>query len=126
MKKATKALSYLLLAAWSLAGGVVNGILGTGGGILIVYIMSRYMREDEYTPKDVFASSMVAVLPISLVSLSTYDRGLLNDGEYILSVMLPAAVGGACGAILSRRLKSRVLQRIFSLIVIYAGIKMIF
>ena len=43
----------------------------------------------------------------------------------MLSVMLPAAVGGVIGAILSRKVKPRVLEIIFGGLVVYAGIKMV-
>ncbi len=125
MKKPMRLLPYLFLAGVSLAGGTVNGVLGTGGGILIVYILSRYLKDENYTTKDIFANSMAIVLPISLVSLFTYDKAFISDGGYMLSVMIPAAVGGVGGALLSRKMKPSLLQKIFAVLVIYAGVKMI-
>ncbi len=125
MSRGSKALCLAGIVLGSIAAGVVNGVLGTGGGIILVFVLRRALKSSIKSSRDVFITTMAAILPISIISLFTYSSAVLDKGPYMLSVMLPAAVGGVIGAVLSRRVKPRVLEIIFGALVIYAGIKMV-
>ena len=107
---------------FSLAGvlsGVVNGLLGTGGGILTVFFLSKiYAREKIYSTKDVFAITLCSSLIMSAASLVFY----LSQGA---PYMLAAIFGGAFGAFLLDRLNSKAMKVIFALLVVWAGISMV-
>ena len=116
-------------ALFALAGvlsGVVNGLLGTGGGILTVLFLSKiYAKEKIYSTKDIFAIPLCASLIMSVASLFFY----LSEGFSELSAsapyMLAAVPGGVIGAILLDKLNSKTMKIIFALLVIWAGIGMI-
>lgn len=109
------------------AAGIVNGLLGTGGGIILVFWLAFVMKSDRgYSPRDVFATVISIVLPMSLVSLWVYasDGGIDfgNAAEYLL----PGVAGGVSGAFLLNKINVKLLKKIFAVMVIYAGIKMLF
>lgn len=113
----------------ALSAGAVNGLLGAGGGVIMLYLV-RYClgREDdgEMVQKDTFASVVAIMLPVSVISAMSYAaRGNLDMDEMKILV-LPALVGGVIGAYLTDKLPSRVIRGIFALLVIVSGVRMIF
>ncbi len=122
-----KKLSFtLLLICTSLIGGGVNGLIGTGGGIIFAYFFKYLEKKGLSAQGSAFSSAMAVVLPISLVSLTTYESFGSLDLPFVLKLAIPSAVGGLIGAYLSTKVKPVLLERLFALLVIYAGIKMIF
>lgn len=115
----------LAICAAGAASGVLNGLLGTGGGIITVFFLTKlYARDKQYSTKDIFAMTVASSAIMSLSSVAFY----LADGAFSLAdcapYVLPAIVGGVIGAILLDRLDSAVFKKIFSLLVIWAGISM--
>ena len=103
--------------------GLLNGLMGTGGGIVLVWIFSHVMKANA---KDSFAQSLLTMIPLSLVSCFFYWRA----GELSLSAALPylfsAVPGGLLGAWLTDRINPRILKIIFGLLVVYSGARMVF
>ena len=105
---------FLLAVLGSLFAGIVNGVLGTGAGTVFFLVMRRIFRDsDDVSPKDCFAASMTAVLPVSLMSLFTYTGEATESGDLLLTLVLPGAAGGLLGAFLSDRLAQKTLKKIF-------------
>lgn len=120
-------IKYILCALCSVLGGFLNGFLGAAGGIFLGLALSQVLKGTNVASdrRDLYANIQVAMVCISLVSLALYsangDAGL-SDSTWIL---LPAAVGGALGSIILRRMTSNTISRIFAVLVIWSGIKMI-
>ncbi len=122
----TKKQPYLavsFIAASALLAGLVNGLFGTGGGIITVFALSHipYFR-DALSKKDIFVLTLISSAIMSLSSAYLYVRAGKSDISASLPYLLPAAAGGICGALLFGRLKTQLLSKIFSVIVIIAGI----
>ncbi|MBQ8174550.1 MAG: sulfite exporter TauE/SafE family protein [Clostridia bacterium] len=113
----------ILLATLSFAGGVLNGLLGTGGGMILLFALG-YLLSAEHA-KDAFVISSVGVLAFSAVSAVMYGTG----GSYDLAVLprfaLSAAVGGVAGAFLFRYVPTKWLKRLFAALTLYAGLRML-
>lgn len=106
-----------------LAAGIVNGLFGTGGGIIIVYLLSRlYAGSDKYQTKDIFAMTVGSVLIMSAASLGIYIKNGAVSWSETIPYLIPAAIGGILGAFLLDRLNAAVMKKIFAALVIYAGI----
>lgn len=121
-----KVLLSAVLLGTALAGGAVNGLLGTGGGIIFAYFF-KYLEKRGMTDKgSAFPSAMAVILPISLISFTTYAAAWDMTLPFILRLAIPSAAGGLAGAYLSSRVKPVILERVFSALVIYAGVRMIF
>ena len=113
--------SFIPLAAGGLLAGFTNGLLGAGGGIIIVYLLSALFRE-KVSSRDVFANSLCVMFPLSLVSCAFYFfRGGIDISSMGL-LLLPALAGGVIGGFALPRIKTRVVKKIFSLLVAISGV----
>ena len=119
------ALRMLGIAGIGFLAGAVNGLLGAGGGILIVFAMSYALRGMECDPRDFYANALCVMLPISALSCVRYAmRGNLvieGMGRYVI----PALIGGLVGGLLLGKLKVSALKRLFGALVIYSGLVLI-
>lgn len=114
----------VLLALAGLSAGLVNGLLGAGGGIIIVWVLAAMLSSSGGDRRDAFANSLVVMLPVSAVSAIIYGaRGLADSSELGLLV-IPAVVGGLCGALVLDKINIRWLKMIFASIIVYSGITM--
>ena len=108
------------------SAGVINGLFGTGGGILIVFLFSRiYAKPKEYSKKDCFSMTIAVTLAFSAVSLFGYLKNGSMDTEQLTPIFLPAFLGGIAGAFLLDKINVRILRKIFAGLVIYAGVLLI-
>ena len=112
----------VLFALISFLAGAVNGFLGTGGGILLLFGLNTILRGDK---KDSFAASLCATVSISAIALFSYAEAGNVDFELMKLLWLPTALGGLGGAYLVDKLKPLWLTRIFAVLVIYSGACMI-
>lgn len=116
-----RTIRLLIYSAAGVIAGIINGLLGTGGGIILIYTLTL-MKAD---PKDAFANTVAAILPMSAVSAVGYiQRGILPL-EKILIYIIPAVCGGLLGAYLLDKLKIQWIKKAFALLVIYAGVRFI-
>ena len=100
--------------------GTVNGLFGGGGGMLLVPLLSR---EKDLQGHALFATSVAAMLPLSLVNLAVTA---LHE-PLPFQEALPYLAGGAVGAFVGGRFFDRVsttfLRRLFAGFLFYAGVK---
>lgn len=118
-----KNLPIILFCVFSFLAGAINGFLGTGGGIVFVFMLT-YLTNNR--TNDNYATSLCAVLFISFIGLFAYIRNTNVDFKIIGQVCLPAILGGIVGAILIDKLKPKWLNSIFAILIIYSGISMLF
>lgn len=105
--------------------GLINGLLGAGGGILLVRGADRILPREYRDGRDVFANALCVMLPLSAVSAIAYVlRGSVHGLEFA-PFILPALVGGVGGGLLLAVIDTRLLRLIFSALVVWSGITMI-
>ena len=129
-------LPFLFCASLGLGAGLLNGLLGAAGGILLVLLLphlpepfprsrAAFLWDAPPHSRDVLATSMAVMLPVSAVSRIFYLlRGIRPSPTLLLSLILPSALGGLLGAILLGRLPDRIIRKIFALLVAVAGVRM--
>ena len=101
----------------ALCAGILNGLLGTGGGIPLWFAVGR--RKDR---KTAFATASAGVLILSILSVILYrDGSAFVPDAYVLSLWL-ALIGGAVGALLLKRAPLALLRLVFSFLLIGSGI----
>lgn len=122
------------------AAGMINALLGAAGGILLVYALPHLLKPGESLPvpfsrkeppsmegRDRMATAMSVMLPITLFSLFLYwMNGDLPSLSEMTWLILPSALGGLCGAWLLGRIQADFLRRLFAVIVIISGFRMLF
>lgn len=119
---------YALISVTSFFGGFLNGFLGAAGGILIGLVLTRLFKSDGELlcdRRDIYANIQIAMICVSLVSLSIYaSRG---DVDYPSAtwLIIPAILGGAVGSLILRRISSSAVGKIFAVLVIWSGLRMI-
>lgn len=115
----------IILGIGGFFGGLANGLLGAGGGIIMTFVLEKILSEQEMARRDIFANVIAATLPISMLSTIIYGfRGDINTERFGVFV-LPAVIGGLIGAYLLARISTIWLKRIFAILVVWSGIYMI-
>ena len=120
MKKHFKLLFPLLLIG--LAAGFVNGLLGAAGGLVVVMGLRALFQKKAANGHRFYATAIAVMLPLSALSAWQYARGGHLPQFSLLTLILPAALGGAVGALLLRRISPRIMSRIFAVVVLISGI----
>jgi uncharacterized membrane protein YfcA len=122
MKQKTKTFS---LALTSLLSGFCNALLGAGGGILLTLFMGRALKKEIPDRRDLLVTSQAAMIPGCALSCIIYGLTGVLDTEGFSILAIPAAIGGAIGSILLTRINSKWIKRIFAVLVIWSGARMI-
>ena len=116
-------MSLLFLMVVGISVGFINGLLGTGGGIVLVFVFGKYLKKID--KKDVFAMTLTVTIALSVVSAVVY---YLKGGLEIklgIKYGLCAIPGGVIGAYLLDKLKANTVKKAFGVLVIWAGLNMI-
>ena len=100
--------------------GLANGFFGAGGGLFLVPLFTRWLGLEQ---RRAFATSVAAILPLSVAALVSYAR----KGGVDVSAALPYLAGGLVGGLLSGRAFRKIpvtwLRRGFGLLMIYGGVR---
>lgn len=111
----------VISAGAGLAVGIVNGLLGAGGGIIAVPLLRKMGLERKAS----HANAVAVILPITALSAAIYLlRGYvsLNDAY----IYLPGGIAGAfLGTVIMRRISPFWLKRIFGIFMVYAGVRLL-
>ncbi|MBP3495214.1 MAG: sulfite exporter TauE/SafE family protein [Clostridia bacterium] len=122
LKNKNKFLFAIIFCLASFFAGAINGFVGTGGGIIFVYMLALLTNNDT---RDNFATSLFATVPISIIGFVAYFRAGSVDYSTLGQLSLPAIVGGVTGAFLTDKLGLKWLKLAFAILVAYSGINMI-
>lgn len=120
MKRSKNTIFAILLGSVS---GFLSGLLGGGGGMIVVPFLTFILKK---STKIAHATAILIILPVTAVSGIVYAV----SGYFSLSIGLSTAVGvtigGAIGALILRKTPPSWAQKIFGLIMLVAGLKMLF
>ena len=112
-----------LLIITGVVTGLAVGFFGGGGGMIVVPMLTIIIGLVE---KKAHATAIAVILPSSIVS------GIIQivNGNYNLEVGLPVGIGvflgGIIGAILLKFIKNKVLVKLFAIVMVVAGVKLLF
>lgn len=112
---------WFLMAA-SLCAGCLNGLLGTGGGMILLFALGRCLPKEQQ--KESFVIGSFGVLVFSLVSMVFYGQGGAFPAGELPRFALPAAAGGLLGAYLIRYVPTAFLRKLFGALLLFGGLKM--
>ncbi len=123
MKEKSKLSTVLILCLIGIAAGTVNGLLGSGAGIVLIYALRGIYPE--MGERELFTVSLCTVFCLTLSSALFYGA----DGRYsfsdFLPYALPAAGGGVIGSLVLARINTALLKKVFCGILIISGILML-
>lgn len=115
-----------MLLFCGLAAGLINGLLGTGGGIILVFAISHLCRGTLPDRRDVCANALVVTLALTLLSTLLYIRSGNAPPADLSRFVLPAAAGGLAGGLLLGRITPHALGKLFAVLLVVSGIFMLF
>ena len=108
-------------AAAGFIAGVLNGLLGAGGGTVIVPMLEKCGLPPQRAP----ATSIAVIVPLCALSAVFY----LKNGSFSLRDLLyyvPAGFGGAYAAsLVLPRIPAKLLRRIFGVFLLYAAYRLL-
>ena len=111
----------LLTALSGISIGIVNGLLGAGGGMIAVPLLKKI----GFSQKQAHANAIAIILPITVLSAFLY----LFNGYVTLKDALIYMPTGLLGAVLGTYFLKKIsplwLKRIFGGFMIYAGVRLL-
>ncbi len=113
--------TYILIG---LAGGMVGGALGVGGGVIMVPLLVLWAGLTQHQAQ----GTVIAVLtiPVFLLAALRYHAAGNVKLQVVLFLAAGFVVGALLGAHLVQGIPSPQLKRIFGVSLILIGIKMAF
>ncbi len=104
-----------------LGAGIINGLLGAGGGMVVVPLLSALGVQG----KKSHATALMVIVPLSLVSAVLY----LAEGRVTLADALPWLPGSLLGAYLGSRLLPKIstgwLKLCFGGLMLWGGLRLL-
>lgn len=104
-----------------LAAGVLNGLLGAGGGMVIVPLFEKAGLK----PTQAHATSIAVITPLCVLSAFFY----LHGGDFTLRDALPylpaGLIGAFCGAKTLPHIPQEILRRAFGAFMLYAAFRLL-
>ena len=104
------------------AAGIINGLFGAGGGMVLIPLLRKLTDLKE---KEIFASSVGIILPLSGVTLAMY---FLRGGKIApqgIPYILGGALGGIGAGVLLKKIKAKWLHRALGAFILYGGFRLI-
>ena len=113
--------SKTLTAIFGVCIGLVNGILGAGGGMLAVPMLKKI----GFSQKESHTNAIAIILPITIVSAIVYLlKDLVTFSDAVI-YMPTGLIGAVIGTYLLKKISAKWLKNIFGVLMFYAGIRLL-
>lgn len=121
----TKKIKNTALTLSSVAAGLLNALIGAGGGIILSFCLNKYFADDFEDKRNIYVNSQASMIPGCALSCAIYSAGGTLKLSAIPAIAIPAVIGGVLGSILLPRIKVRWLKTAFALLVVWSGYRML-
>lgn len=112
----------LKLLVYGFFAGVVNGMFGSGGGLIVVPILKKC----GLPPQKAHATSIAIILPLSIITTATLIISGVTADAFVTLATLPAGlIGAAIGAQLLKKIKGNTIRLIFAVIMIVSAVRIL-
>ena len=108
--------SFIALAGG--AAGIVNGLLGAGGGMVLVPMLGFSGQLEE---AEIFPASVCIILPMCLVTL--WQAGGALPWQDALPYLAGSTLGGVMAGLLGRKIPVKFLHRVLGILILWGGIR---
>lgn len=103
--------------------GVVNGFFGGGGGMLLVPMLTRWLKLEE---RRAFATSVCVIFPMCAASAAVYLFRAQMDYLATLPYLLGGLLGGLIAGRVFKKIPTTLLRRALALFIICGGARSLF
>ena len=113
--------SFAVAIIFGVLAGVLNGFLGSGGGIIVIFALTAMFPEQD--ERDRFVTAVLSVIPMTVVSafLYVFRDGVESSGNS--HYFAAALFGGVIGAWIMTKISPTLLRLIFAALMIFAGVR---
>ena len=117
--------TLMLLVIIGFGAGILSGMIGIGGGLIIVPALVYMLGINQFSAQ---GTSIAAMLPpIGILAAFNYYKADAINMKYAIIIGLTFVVGGYLGSKLTLNFISEsMLRKIFGIVMLVGGIKMIF
>jgi uncharacterized membrane protein YfcA len=115
-------MDYVAVAALALAGGVVGGLLGVGGGVLFIPALAIFLDEPQIRAE---ATSLLAIVPVAIAGSwrqHQFGNVRLRDG-IVIGILSP--LGVALGVVVANAVSQRVLEISFATLILFVAAQLV-
>lgn len=107
---------------FGIISGIINGFFGAGAGLVLIPLMTQVGKLDA---KKAHATTLSCVLFMCICGSFVYFANNVIDFKLILMCSIGSIIGSFIGTKLLSKLKNNIIDLMFSLVLIAAGICMI-
>lgn len=111
---------WLPVAAAGLCAGAVTGLLGAGGGMILVPLLTKWGSLEE---REVFPASVSVILPVCLVSIIYRGCCVPLPFREALPYLAGSSLGGIAAGIWGKRIPVKWLHRALGVLILWGGIR---
>jgi uncharacterized membrane protein YfcA len=112
---------FLAVFGVALGAGFLGALLGLGGGIIVIPVLSGLMG---FGIRPVIGASLISVIATSSGAAAAYVKNRLANLRVAIFLELATTTGAIAGASLSRYLPARALFVLFGLLILYSAYAM--
>lgn len=116
-------LKFYLFLFSSIFVGIINGLFGGGGGMLCVPFLKLFLNLED---KKAHATAVLIMAIISIPTLIVYITTISFNFSQTLFLTIGVLIGGLVGAKLLKNMNNQTINIMFIIIMIVAGVKMLF
>ena len=116
--------TFVVLIIIGLLAGILSGLVGVGGGIIMIPLLIMLLGLTQHQAQ---GTALFAMLPpIGILAAMNYFKQGYVKWEYAVVIALTFVIGGYLGSKLSLSLPPQTVRRVFGVVMLIGGIKLIF
>ena len=102
--------------------GIINILIGACGGIIAIEALKLNSTQQNKS----HATAIAIILPLTIVSAALYTSvgNVIVNQAYVY--LIPGIIGSFIGAYILKNINGNILNKIFSVFIIYSGIRLFF
>ena len=104
------------------AAGLINGLMGAGGGMVLVPLLVRWCGLED---KHAFATAISIILPLSIVSIVVYAMKAPLPFADAWPYLAGGLAGGLLGGLLFRKMSANLLHKLLGAFILCGGIQLL-
>ena len=116
--------TLFLLILIGISAGLLSGVVGVGGGIIIIPLLMLLIGLDQHQAQG--TSLAVMLPPIGILAALNYHKAGFVEWKYAMIIAVTFIIGGYLGSRWAVTVDARTLKKIFGVIMLIGGLKLIF
>ena len=106
-----------------LFAGIISGLFASGGGLILVPAFIYLLNMEDRKAR---GTAVCTILPMVITSSIFYHKENYIDWKIGISCAIGGIIGGIIGAKLLYKIPTKYIRIIFTIFLLYVGIKMLF